>query len=316
MASSGSSSSVSWSACAPSPESTAEPTAEPEPTPTPTVEVAPIGEAALPLGCADLLDVSDVAGTLRCTWSARYGSTDFHGSVEVRVAPTTATSLDPAAEESYFGPLASHDGDADTLLVCDGGFQADDTGLLYNNCEIVRLQAPYRIEVRTLGLRAEAPEGSSVALGLLAKVGSAVDAAPPARVIQSAGGTPDPASVCRAPEVTPLLERLGAVGEPVVSPSAAYPGVTTCVWPGVDEYGNESGPWVSVLPGGAWAIPRLQGGHASIFLPTHPSADGSYLVGVGDGVSAWRAVGDDLVYVLSGDFEATEGWEAFLESIW
>jgi hypothetical protein len=325
----------------------ADPTVAPSETstPTPVAVVAPVGESALPLGCADLLASADVAelgaefdddlslsidenrivvsmgvrelqlGTLQCIWAARYGSTDFHASVEVTVAPSTATTLDPTAEQSHAGEFTAVDGEPSMLVACSDGYQADETATLYLNCDVIQLHRGYRIELRSSGLRAPASQDASVVRSLVAKVAAAIDLAEPTRVVEPVDGTSDPASLCRAPEIVPLLERLGAEGDPVVEPSPEYRGVTRCTWSGQDEYGDV-GPWVSVLPGGAWAIPRLGAGVSSIFMPTRPSADGSFVIGVGDGVSAWRAVGNDLVLVESGDFDAAEGWEAFLEATW
>jgi hypothetical protein len=214
------------------------------------------------------------------------------------------------------GPFVPLEGDATTLYSCSDGFQADESPVLYNSCDVVQLRAGYRIDLATSGLKASTGQDSSVALQLIARVDAAIDAADPARVVEPVSGTSDPASVCVAPEIAPVLERLGATGEPDVEQNAWHSGVTTCTWPGMDSYGNKTGPWVDVLPGGAWAIPRLGTGVSSIFMSTHPSADGSFVIGLGDGVSAWRAVGDDLVEIASGDLDATEGWEEFLEATW
>jgi hypothetical protein len=323
-----------------------DPTTEPSGTPTPEVEVAPVGEAAIPLGCSDILAVEDVAhlgadvdeqlslaihenrikvdmsvaelqlGTLRCIWAARYGSTDFHAVIDLRVAPTTATELVPAEEESYAGVPVAVDGDPATLLACGESFQADESPALYNGCDVTQLRAGYRIDFETSGLKAAAGRDPSVALELLSRIDTAIDAAGPARLVEPVDATTDPAALCRAPEIAPLLEHVGATGDPSIEPSGMFPSVTTCTWTGLDEYGNPLGPWVEVLPGGAWAIPRLGSGVSSIFMPTHASADGSFVIGVGDGVSAWRAIGDDLVHFISNDFDAATGWDAFLESTW
>ncbi len=149
--------------------------------------------------------------------------------------------------------------------------------------------------------------------GLLTHIDAAIDGAGPARAIEPVGGTADPASLCVAAEIEPLLAFVGASGAPTVEADVRFPGATTCTWGGNSDSG---GTQVEVLPGGAWAIPRLQTGVASIFMPTHPSADGSFVIGMGDGVSAWRAVGDDLVHFISGNFDARDGWEAFIESTW
>jgi hypothetical protein len=314
--------------------------------PTPTVEVARVGEAAIPLGCSDLLAEAEVAnlgadfdedlslaisesriavdmsvselqqGTLRCIWAARYGSTDFHAVVEVEVTPSTAT--EPVAPEVQYsaGPFVPLDGDVTTLYSCSDGFQADESPTLYNSCDVVQLRAGYQIDLATSGLKASAGQDSRVALQLLATIDSAIDAARPAREIEPVTGTADPASVCQSPDLTSALEYLGAAGDPVVAPSEYYPGVTTCTWPGEDEYGQATGPWVEVLPGGAWAIPRLGTGVANIFTPTHPSADGSFVIGFGDNLGAWRAVGDDLVSIYGNNYDARDGWEAFLEVTW
>jgi uncharacterized protein YodC (DUF2158 family) len=316
------------------------------PTPTPTVEVAPVGEAAIPLGCSDLLAVADVAnlgadfdeklslaidenriavdmsvselqqGALRCIWAARYGSTDFHAIVEVTVAPSAATELVPPDVQYSASPFVPLEGDAATLYSCSDSFQADESSALYNSCDVVQLRAGYRIELATSGLKASAGQDSSVAAQLIGKVDAAVDAAGPARVVEPVSGTSDPASVCLAPEIAPALEYLGAAGDPVVAPSEYYPGVTDCKWTGVDAYGNQADTFVYVLPGGGWAIPRLATGVASIFMQTHPSADGTFLIGIGDGLNAWKAVGDDLVAIYGDNYDAHDGWEAFLESTW
>lgn len=327
--------------CTPTPAP--DPTEAPSGSPSPVAEVAPVGESALPLGCADLLVETDVAdlgpdfdepvsaaidesrivvdmgvvalqlGTLECIWAARYGATDFHAAIELTVAPTTATALDAAAEQSFMGAFAPADGLPGTLLTCADPYAADETSTLYTNCDIVQLRAGYRLDLETSGL---VGTDASVALGLLATIDAAIDAAPPARVVEPVAGTTDPGAVCTSAELAPVLAHLGATGDPVIAPSDGFPGVTQCTWPGVDEYGNPTGPWARVLPGGAWAIPRLGSGVASIFVPTHPSADGSLVIGVGDGVSVWRAVGDDLVEIVSGDSTKGDGWEAFLEATW
>jgi len=323
-----------------------DPTSTPSESPTPTVEVAPLGEAAIPLGCSDLLAVTEVAnlgpdydedlslaidesriavdmtvaelqrGTLRCIWASRYGSTDFHAAIELRVTPSTATQLVPADEQSYAGEFVAVEGDPTTLYVCSDGFQADESPAMYNSCDVVQLRAGYRVELSTSGLKSSGNPDPSVALQLLATIDSAVDTAGPARAIEPVTGTSDPASVCLAPELTSALAYLGAAGDPVVAPSEYYSGVTTCTWPGEDEYGQETGPWVEVLPGGAWAVPRLGTGVANIFTPTHPSGDGSFVIGFGDNLGAWRAVGDDLVSIYGYNYDARDGWEAFLESAW
>jgi hypothetical protein len=324
-----------------------DPTAGPSDSPTPTAEVAAVGEAAIPLGCSDLLAVADVAdlgpdfdeplslavdegriavdlsvaelqlGALRCAWAARYGASDLHPVIELTIAPSTVTELTPGDEESFSGEFAPVDGMADTLIACAESFVASsDDPTLFNQCDIAQLRTGYRIDLHLTALRASEGTDSSVALDLLSQVDAAVDGAGPARVIEPVAATTDPASVCQGPEIAPLLEHVAATGDPAVDQHETYSTVTTCTWAGEDEYGNPIGPWVSVLPGGAWAIPRLATGVSSPFLPTQPSADGSYVFGVGEGVSVWRAVGDDLVYFVSSDFAVQDGWESFLESAW
>jgi hypothetical protein len=329
---------------APSPSS--HPTGTPSGTPSGEAEIAPVGESAIPLGCSDILAIEDVAdlgaesdqdlslaihedriavdmtvadlqlGALRCVWAARYGSTDFHAEIRLRIAPTTMTELVPTDEETHGGPPAAVDGDASALIVCDDSFQASDDPALYNVCRVVQLRGGYRIELETSGLRAAEGQDPSVALRLLAGIDAAVDGAGPARVVEPVVGATDPGSLCRAPEIVPLLEHVGATGDPVIEPATDYPGVTRCAWASDDEYGNPSGPWIWVLPGGAWAIPRLGTGVSNIFTPTHPSADGSFVIGNGDEVSAWRAVGDDLVCFVSARLDEGDDWETFLDSTW
>jgi hypothetical protein len=328
-----------------------DPTTTSSPTPsetTPAIEVAPLGEAAIPLGCADILDTADVAslgadfdeelvlaidenrivirmdavaalqsGALHCIWAARYGSTDFHAQIELRISPSTSTTLDPTAEQSYADAFAPLDGDPTTLIACGESFIASsDDPTLYNGCDVVQLRDGYRIELTTNALEAVAGRDQTVARRLVASIGAAVDGAGPARAIAPFAGTSDPAALCTAPELAPLLEHVGAGDEPAITTGVYDPAVTTCDWKGVDDYGQPTGPWVNVLPGGAWAIPRLATGFGNIFVSTHPSADGTFIVGTGDAVSAWRAIGDDLVEFEFGGIEAVEGWEEFLDATW
>jgi hypothetical protein len=328
------------------------PTSGPSNTPsepsTPVVEVAPVGEAAIPLGCADLLEVADVAGLgtgfegrlldvaidenriaidlsvsrlqlgdLHCVWADRYGASDFNSYVELWIGPSTATLLDPAAEQGWSGPLTPIPGYADALIACsEGSITSSDDPTLYNSCEVVDLRGGYRIELDTVGLRAAPGQDLTVATALLAKVDAAVSSAGPARVVEPVEGASSPWTVCTAPELTPVFEYLGVDGAPTISANEYYPGVTDCVWASVDEYGNQAGPFVSVIPGGAWAITRMATGVSTFWIPTRPSSDGTYVVGVGDGMEAWRAIGDDLVRISSYRYDAVDGWEAFLESVW
>lgn len=322
------------------------PSSSPSVLPSPTPETAPVGEAAIPLGCSDILadaDVADLghdsydrdihlaidedrivvdmtavvaleAGTLHCVWAARYGATDFHAQISLRISPSTSTALDPATEESSVDVFTPVDGDPNTLIACYESFEASsDDPTLFNGCEVIKLTAGYRVELETSALKAAAGRDQTATRSLLTKIDAAIASAGPARAIPDVEGTTNPAALCTSPEIAPLLEYLGAVGDPMVTSSNS---VTTCAWEGVDEYGNDIGPWVHVLPGGAWAIPRLVNGESNIFLPTHPSSDGNVIVGVGDGVSAWRAIGDDLVSISSYDFDATTGWEAVVEATW
>jgi hypothetical protein len=315
---------------------------------TDSAEVVPVGSSTIPLDCADLLDgsavadlgpdddepiepaidastivvaMSDVAalqaGQLHCIWAARYGATDFHAQIEVRISPTDATTLDPGNEESYGDePLAPFGSDPATLLWCSEPFAPTEDSAQFNTCEVVQLRRGYRITIEAIGLEAGPGRDSSVAADLLEAIDAAVDAAGGPRTIETVTGAADPASLCTGPEIAPVLQRLGAVGDPLVETYGNDPVVTTCEWSGVDENGNPTGPTVEVLPGGAWAIPRLRTGIASIFLPTHPSTDGSLIIGVGDGVSAWRAIGGDLVSITSWDYDAVDGWESFIEATW
>jgi hypothetical protein len=310
--------------------------------------VAPVGEAAIPLGCADLLAATDLAdrgpaydepitvaidenhvavdlsvsrlqlGALHCVWASRYGASDFHAHVELWVAPSAATSLDPAAEQTDGGPsFAPIAGSPDALIACADSFVASsDDPTLYNSCEAVELRRGYRIEFAATGLTAAAGQDPTTTTELLGTIEAAIDAAGPARLVESIAGTSTPGSVCTAPELAPVFEYLAVEGSPTITIDEDYPTVTDCVWPGLDDAGNASGPYVSVLPGGAWAIDRMRSGVSTFWIPLHPSDDGTYIVGSGEGVEAWRAIGDDLVKVTAYDYDATEGWEDFLATVW
>ncbi|AYF96820.1 hypothetical protein D7I47_00155 [Protaetiibacter intestinalis] len=257
------------------------------------------------------------AGALHCIWASRYGATDFHAEIELWITPSVATTVDPAAEHSDADAFAPLDGDPSTLIACYesyGGISGDSE--LFNNCDVVQLRDGYRIDLTTTSLVAVAGRDQTAARKLIAAIGTAVDGAGPARSIATAAGTGDPASLCTAPELVPLLDHVGATGDPTIETGTSDPAVTICAWDGVDGSGNPVGPRVRVLPGGSWAIPGLGTGLSSIFLVTHPSADGTYIVGVGDAVTAWRAIGDDLVEFESENPDAVDGWEGFLEATW
>ncbi len=162
--------------------------------PTPTFEVAPIGEAAIPLDCGDILadaDVADLghetydrdihlsidagriavdmtsvarlqAGTLSCVWSARYGDTDFHAEISLWISPSEAGALDPSTEPSSRDTFAPLDGDPNTLIACYESFAASsDDPTLFNGCDVVQLIDGYRVELATDALRAAAGRDQS-----------------------------------------------------------------------------------------------------------------------------------------------------------
>lgn len=318
-----------------------EPTTPPSPAASPTTEFAPAGTSALPLGCADLLDVTDLIavgpdsdepisvavdesrievgmriaelqrGTLHCVWASRYGASDFHAQIDLTVAPAPATALDPATEDSHHGAYAALDGDAASLVACTDSFPADESAALYNGCDLVRLVGGYRIELGIMGLKAAAGRDTSIVVRLADMISAAIDEAGPARMIAPAQAGDDPASLCRAHEVAAVLAELAVSGDPSIDDGQTFEGVTTCVWERSDSWTS-----VYVIPGGAWAIEPLATGVATPFLPTHPSRDGSFIVGIGEGLSAWRAIGDDLVAIYSDDVDLRDDWEAFLESVW
>jgi hypothetical protein len=56
----------------------------------------------------------------------------------------------------------------------------------------------------------------------------------------------------------------------------------------------------------------------SIFVSTRPSVDGTYIAGSGDAITAWRAIGEDLVEFEFEfpDADEVEGWATFLDATW
>lgn len=325
----------------------------PEPGPSPTTvesaspaPVAAPGEAAIPLGCADLLAVDDLSdlgpdfddpvgiavdesriavdwsvarlqtGALHCVWASRYAASDFHTEIELWVEPTDATALDPAQESSGIGEFEPVDAVPGGLVACTEAFQATDDPALFTSCDAVTVRDGYRIELSTSGIDSAPGRDSTVTTSLLANVDAAVAAAGPARVVEPIGGSSDPATRCTAPELTPVLDYFGAEGSPAVGTATTSTAVTSCGWDVEDEFGD-IGLRVEVLPGGAWALPRLATGISTFWVPTAPSADGTFLIGSGDSVSGWRTLGDDLVAVFASPTgSARDGWAAFLEATW
>jgi len=288
--------------------------------------MAPLGSSALPLGCADLIstaslasmapptepavvavvdenrieqDVRSVAqlqaGALRCVWSNNYGGTDSSRYVQLVVAPSAATALDPSAEQESAYPWVEIPGDDPTLANCYAG---SDVGAAapVGFCAMVRLHDGYRIDLIALGMTAAVvDEARSFSQGLLDAAVAAIDGAAPAREIVNAGGTTDPASYCAAPAVLAVGAARGATGDPEVS--SDIPGVTTCSWPAPDPYGH-SGDYtfdVNVIPGGAWALEPLAAGVGRYPLWYEQSSFGPQLIGTGDWLGAFLVVDDDLL---------------------
>lgn len=331
-------------ACAP-----AEPAATSEPGPSETavpVVVAAPGESAIPLGCADLLDVAAVAdlgpsfddpiavavdetriavdwsvarlqdGALHCVWASRYAASDFHAEIELWVAPTTATALDAASESSPIGDFGVADGVPGAIVACAEAFRATEAPDLFTSCDAVAIVAGYRVEVATSGLTSGPGRDPSATTSILADIVAAVPSAGPARTVAPSAASGTPAAACTSPELAPVLAYFGAEGAPVVGTDDEFPAVTSCRWDVEGEFGD-IGLRVEVLPGGAWALPRLATGVSTFWVPTAPSADGTFLIGSGDSVSGWRTLGDDLVEVFaSPSGAARDGWAAFLESTW
>ena len=313
----------------------------------PGVEYAARGTSAIPLGCADLLAVADVAGmspageppmadvideariaqdmsvselqagALRCVWSNNYGGTDFSRSVHVTVAPSTATALDPATEPPniYGGGWVEAAAEHPTLESC-----LDDSWA--GNCTIVQLRAGYRIDLDILA--SDTPSlGPAAAFshGIVEAIGSRVDAAGPARAIAPAPDT-DIAARCAAPEVTMVVAARGGSGPPSVAANSDYATVIDCTWmvanPDGSPYPEDYTLTVSVLPGGAWAVDRIASGVGAYGNNYRPASDGGYLVSEGFfGLGAFRALGDDLIQVTApyrdGDPDA---WVQQLAAAW
>jgi len=318
----------------------------PDGTVEPSIEYAPVGSAAIPVGCAELLSVADVAsispageppmadvidenriaqdmsvaqlqaGSLRCIWSNNYGGTDFNRTVRLTVSPSTATTLDPATEpENYFGSWSDAGEEQPTLISCQEG-----GGL--GGCLFVQLRAGYRIDLSIDGVDAPTLDAlTSLSRGLLATVGAAVDAA---GAPQSIAPTPDIdiATLCAAPEVTSVIAARGGSGAPSVAANPSYPAVIDCSWevanPDGSPYPEDYTVTVSVLPGGAWAVDRIASGVGAYGNNYRPASDGDYLVSEGFfGLGAFRSLGNDLIQVSApyrdGDPDA---WVQQLAAAW
>lgn len=310
----------------------------------PGVEYAPLGTSAIAAGCADLLPLDRVAGmspegepamvdvidenriaqdmsvaalqagALRCVWSNNYGGTDFKRSVWLTVWPSTETTLDAATEpESYYGPWNDTGEDIPTLFACE---HYGDMG----NCSLVQLRAGYRIELIVEAVTSSGlPEMATFARRILAGIGDGVDAAGPARAIAPWPLT-DVAAVCAAPEITAVVAARGGAGAPQIAPNPYNEGVVDCSWQVDNPYGStyedDYTLYVSVLPGGAWAMDRLATGVGSVGGMYQPVDD--YLLGTPIfSVGAMRTIGNDLVRVIAPfRDDDPEAWERAIASAW
>lgn len=310
----------------------------PTPTPTPTIERV-IGQSALPLGCAELLTPADVAGVvpelryvidethllprgdelaaaqsgaLFCGWGdAGYRGTGWSNSIEVRVSATTETTIAPDPND-YGVPLVP----VDAALPTSVG--ACTTLSETNYCRLVQLRSGYRVELQVWADVHGDAAIRATADALLERVGSAIDAAGPMRVVAQPAGTSQPTALCSDAQVWSIVTARGAAGEPAVSTWPATVGdlvTTTCAWTVPDPWGGDPvSVTVEVLPGGAWALPSIGG---SIGMYQGTPAEGYLVLGAMDGIGAVRAIGDDLVLIWAPTGETDPAaWEQLLDATW
>lgn len=204
----------------------------------------------------------------------------------------------PGVHPTALGPCDDGDG--------DGGW-----------CKLAQLRGGYRMDLWVTAKFGSDDEMRSRSLDILERVGAAVDGAGPQRVVAVPQGASNPAALCDDPIVRAVITARGAVGAPSVA-NGHDPSITVCRWDDVPSISSPPTPLlVEVLPGAAWAMPRVASGIPHIMLSYKLSSDGSYLWGGGDGVSAMRSIGDDLVVINSDQLDGDpEAWDQLLAATW
>lgn len=321
--------------CAPAATPTPAPSSTP--TPQPTAD-AVVGKSALPLGCADLLTTADLAGLvevkivvdethlvqsaeeaaraqagqLLCGWGdAEFRGTGWSDQLELRILPTADTSI-PESDDS-----------GDRLVPVEAAVPTSvgrcSSDGAHASCRMIQLRDGYRVELQ---LSAMSPSDDTIrasAETLLGTIGAAVDSAGPQRVVAQPDGVARPASLCAEPDIRTVVDARGAAGEPTVT-STSFDEATlvTCTWTVDDPWSGTPSPiTVSVLPGGAWAMPSLADGVGVYPLWYEPSPSGAYLVGSGDWLGALRVRGADLVALGAPQGPDDPGaWELQLDAAW
>ncbi len=318
------------------------------PTPPPATEpaAAPLGSSALPLGCADLVDLAVIesmaapgewpvvavidenriersirhvaalqAGALRCVWSSNFGSTGFNRTVTIEVHPSTETHLDPAAAAGAdlggrtWSVLA---GEHPTISGCHAIGLISDTDYA-GSCSYVQLRDGYRIHLDADGAPGQGDDVRDFGLALLERVGSAIDGADEARRIAIADRSGVPARHCDAPGVRQIIAARGGSGEPTISETG---GLTECTWV-VPWDGISPDLTVSVLPGGGWAFEPLVAGVDHFPVMYVPSPSGQHLVAGGDWFAALTMKDGDLVAIEAPgalEWDDNERWVELVDA--
>lgn len=292
---------------------------------SPESVVAAVGEPALDASCTDLVDEAALraagdanedalalalderriaqrlaaaarlqAGDLRCVWSSNFGGTDFARSVSVVVTPSTESSVAASTDASSAGPWrVAPDG---SLEACTEPAAivvvAESTS---GSCSAILVAAGYRVDIE---VSSHALPTRDAAWAWLADVRThlvaALEAAPAPREIPAVG----PAELsCSDPRLVALVAARGGGGEPEVRGDGA---ITWCSWPVPDPTGMADGFTldVGILADGAGLLEVLADGVGLYPLWFEPlPGEPLILLGTGDAIGAFVAVGPDLVEI-------------------